>query len=59
MNRIAVSPDMLRWARNRARLDVLALAARFPKLYEWEAGTVQPTLRQLEDFAKATHAPIG
>lgn len=59
MNRIAVSPDMLRWARNRARLDVLALAAKFPRLEAWEAGTVQPTLKQLEGYARATHAPIG
>jgi Zn-dependent peptidase ImmA (M78 family) len=59
MTRIAVSPDMLRWARNRARLDVLALTARFPKLEAWEAGELQPTLKQLEDYARATHAPIG
>jgi len=59
MTRIAVSPDMLRWARNRAQLDVLALTARFPKLEDWEAEEVQPTLKQLEDYARATHAPIG
>jgi Zn-dependent peptidase ImmA (M78 family) len=59
MTRIAVSPDMLRWARNRARLDELALAARFPKLEAWEAGESQPTLKQLQDYARATHAPIG
>lgn len=59
MTRIAISPNMLRWARNRARLDVLALTARFPKLEAWEAEEVQPTLKQLEDYAKATHAPIG
>jgi Zn-dependent peptidase ImmA (M78 family) len=59
MTRIAVSPDMLRWARDRARLDLLALTARFPKLEAWEAGEVQPTLKQLQDYARATHAPIG
>ena len=31
MTRIAVSPDMLRWARDRARLDVLALTALMPR----------------------------
>lgn len=40
-------------------MDVLALTARFPKLEAWEAGDVQPTLRQLQDYAHATHAPIG
>lgn len=59
MTRISVSPDMLRWARDRARLDVFALEARFPKLAAWETGEVQPTLKQLEDYARATHAPIG
>lgn len=33
--------------------------ARFPHLPEWEAGEVQPTLRQLEHYAQATHAPLG
>ena len=59
MTRIAVSPDMLRWARDRARLDALALSARFPKLAAWENREAQPTLRQLENYARATHAPIG
>lgn len=59
MTRISVSPDMLRWARDRARLDVFALEARFPKLADWETGEAQPTLKQLEDYARATHAPIG
>jgi Zn-dependent peptidase ImmA (M78 family) len=59
MIRIIVSPDMLRWARERARLDVLALTARFPRLEAWENGEVRPTLKQLEHYARATHAPIG
>lgn len=59
MTRTAVSPNMLRWARDRAQLDVLALTARFPKLEAWEAEEVQPTLKQLEDYARATHTPIG
>lgn len=50
---------MLRWARERAQVDLFALAARFPKLEEWENGEKLPTLKQLEDYAHATHAPIG
>jgi len=56
---IAMNPGLLSWARERAGLDELALARRFPKLTEWEAGKAQPTLRQLEDFAHAVHIPIG
>lgn len=59
MTRVAIQPEMFRWARDRARLDNLALLARFPRLEAWEAGEVQPTLRQLEDYARATHAPVG
>jgi len=59
MHRVAVSPDMLRWARERARLDPIALAGRFPKLDAWESGALLPTLKQLEGYARATHAPIG
>ena len=59
MNRVPVKPGLLRWARERAGYDVAALASRFPKLEAWEEGEVQPTFKQLESFAKATHAPIG
>lgn len=57
--RVEVKPTMLRWARERAGLDPDALAHRFPKLADWEREAARPTLKQLEDFAKATHAPIG
>ncbi|WP_180683742.1 ImmA/IrrE family metallo-endopeptidase [Tepidicella baoligensis] len=59
MTRIPVNPELLTWARERAGLDTLALAGRFPKLGEWEAGERQPTLRQLEDFARAVHVAVG
>jgi len=59
MTRVAVSPDLYRWARDRAQLDHVDLTTRFPKLEAWEAGESQPTLKQLEGFARATHAPVG
>lgn len=59
MSRIAASPGVLRWARERAGLSVADLQRRFPKLTEWEAETTQPTMGQLEQFAKATGAPFG
>lgn len=59
MSRVAVSPEIVQWARERAHLDIDALAARFPKLPQWESGEVQPTFKQLEDYAKATHVPFG
>lgn len=59
MNRVEVKPELLRWARERAGLNVDALARRFPKLPDWESGEVRPTLKQLEGFAKATFTPVG
>jgi Zn-dependent peptidase ImmA (M78 family) len=59
MVRVQVKPELLRWARARARLDADALAKRFPKLADWEAQRSQPTLKQLEAYARATAAPIG
>jgi Zn-dependent peptidase ImmA (M78 family) len=35
------------------------LFIRFPALMEWEEETKQPTLKQLEKFAQATHTPVG
>ena len=59
MDRVEVSPELMRWARERAGLSVAALTRRFPKFEEWERGEVHPTLKQLEGFAKATYTPIG
>ncbi len=59
MNRIAVSPEVLRWARERAGFSLSDLRSKFPKLKEWEAETSRPTMKQLEDFAKKTRVPFG
>lgn len=57
--RAEIRPELLKWARERAGLDVDSLIHRFPKLTAWEEGAVHPTLKQVEDFAKATHTPVG
>ena len=59
MNRVEVSPELLRWARERAGFSLAALTRRFPKIEEWERGELHPTLKQLEGFAKATYTPVG
>ncbi len=59
MIRVDVKPEILRWARRRAGLTQKDLARRFRKLEDWEAGAVQPTLKQLEAFARAVHVPTG
>jgi Zn-dependent peptidase ImmA (M78 family) len=59
MARVEVRPELISWARERARLSADELAKRFPKLVEWESGAEKPTLRQLEAYANATAAPLG
>jgi len=59
MTRIAVKPELLDWAVVRSGKDRAKLQKRFSKLDEWQRGEVLPTLRQLEDFAKATYTPLG
>jgi Zn-dependent peptidase ImmA (M78 family) len=59
MTRVQVKRELLRWACDRSRLDEAVLVARFPQLDAWMRGEKQPTLKQLEAFAKVTHTPIG
>lgn len=59
MNRVGVEPKLLRWARERSGRGHHYLRKRFPKLDAWERGSVLPTLKQLEDFSRATYAPLG
>lgn len=58
-NRIQINPTLLVWARERAGLSTSSLVSKFPKIADWEAGTVHPTLNQLEDFAKTVHVSVG
>lgn len=48
---------MFRWAIERSGRNPDELA-KFP-IAAWIAGDALPTMRQLEDFAKATYTPIG
>ena len=59
MIRVPVNPELLRWARERAGVAQEDLATRFKKLPEWESGDAQPTLKQLEAFARVVHVPFG
>ncbi len=59
---ITLQPSVLRWARERARLDVDVLArkvgVRPERVAEWEAsGTI--TVAQADKVAHHTHTPVG
>ena len=57
--RVEIRPELLRWAYGRAGFALDTLTRRIPQLPAWERGEKQPTLKQLEGFAKATHTPVG
>lgn len=59
MTRVPVSSELLKWARERSGIAQEELEARFRKLPEWESGETQPTLKQVEAFARAVHVPVG
>jgi len=56
--RVEVQPKLLQWACDRSG-EQAALRARFPQFNAWMRGETNPTLKQLEDFARAAHVPIG
>jgi len=59
MTTVPASIPVLRWAAHRARLHGADLVDRFRKWPLWLSGEAQPTLKQLEDFARLTHTAIG
>ena len=61
MTRTSINLEILRWARERSGIarEKLASKSKFKKLPEWEDGTTQPTLKQVEDFARSVHVPVG
>jgi len=59
VTRVPVNPELLQWACERSGIDHEDLVAKFKKLPEWESGETQPTLKQMEAFARAVHVPVG
>ncbi len=59
MTTVSVQPRLLRWAVGRSGLQEDHLLGLFPELPEWLSGERQPTLRELELFARKTMTPIG
>lgn len=58
-----ITPKILKWARESARMSEEAAAAKVSitvdKLKEWENGDSQPTIRQAETLAKAYRRPFA
>lgn len=58
-----ITPNVLRWARESARITEEIAASKVPvsveKLKEWEEGTDQPTIHQAQILAKAYKRPFA
>lgn len=58
-----ITPNVLKWARESARMTVETAASKvsvtLEKLKEWEEGTSQPTIRQAQILAKAYKRPFA
>lgn len=63
MSEALISSEVLRWARERARLppDSLAdkLHVKLEKILLWEQGEKRPSFLQAQKLAKALHIPFG
>ncbi|WP_312530412.1 hypothetical protein [Paracoccus sp. (in: a-proteobacteria)] len=59
MATVAVSPDVLEWARERAGVPFDTLTKRFKKYPVWLDGQGGPTFQQLESLANVLHLPMG
>jgi len=58
-----INPSILTWARERAQFSPGMLAKKLnikeDKLDSWKIGEIQPTFKQAQKIAKATHIPSG
>ena len=59
MIRVDIKPELLQWACQRAGIAADTIIHRFPQFQAWVTKEVQPTLKQVEQFAKATYTPVG
>ncbi len=57
--RVEVRPPLLEWARARSGIAEADWDSRFPRYQAWLEGDTTPTLKQLEEFARKTHTPVG
>jgi Zn-dependent peptidase ImmA (M78 family) len=57
--RVHVNPSLLEWASERSGKSFDDLSKKLPRLATWASGEGQPTLKQLETFARATSTPVG
>src|SRR5688572_11732833 len=62
-NKAYITPNVLKWARESARMTLEVAAAKISitaeKLAQWEEGNGQPTIRQAQALAKSYKRPFA
>lgn len=59
VERMPITPNVLKWARERDGIALEAIQQTFPKIDQWEQGLAQPTYKQLERLAKKYKYPVA
>ncbi len=59
MSNVALKQNVIQWAMDRSNQSVDDLLSKFPKIKEWVSGQSHPTLKQVENLARATLTPLG
>lgn len=59
VERMPITPNVLRWARERDGIALETIQKTFPKIDQWERGLAQPTYKQLERLAKKYKYPVA
>jgi len=57
--RVKISPETLLWATERSGLNLDSLNDIYPRAIDWIREESEPTVKQLESFAKKIHVPFG
>lgn len=56
---IDIKPEVLQWACSYAKKDEESVSKKFPQYKNWITQEKNPTVHQMEEFAKFTHVPFG
>ena len=59
MTQVNIGHELLSWAQERSERSSGYLRRKFPKFETCERGAASPTLKQLEEFDRAPHTPVG
>ena len=63
MTKALITPELIRWARERYSLTTEAAAQKIDvkadTLNAWERGEALPTLHQAQNLARKLHVPFG